>query len=87
MSLCLEERSERGGKDGHGLSESLGLIDLLGYGIGCTVGAGIYSQIAVGVGVAGKVTFCYLGSTKGIFLESVVLPATIKSHRTNFQKF
>ena len=52
--MFLEERKERGSSDGSGLAESLGLSDVLGYGIGCTVGAGIYSQIAVGVGVAGE---------------------------------
>ncbi len=52
VSACLQERADRGG-DGHSLSESLGLSDLLGYGICCTVGAGIYSQIAIGVGVTG----------------------------------
>lgn len=55
ISVCLEERNERGANDGSGLAESLGLSDVLGYGIGCTVGAGIYSQIAIGVGVAGKI--------------------------------
>lgn len=59
----LEEREDRGSKEGNGLAESLGLTDLLGYGIGCTVGAGIYSQIAVGVGVAGKL--------------NVLLPSTV----------
>ncbi len=54
IKLCLEEREDRG-KDGKsGLSESLGLIDLLGYGVGCTVGAGIYSQIAIGAKEAGE---------------------------------
>ena len=53
ISVCLEERKDRGAKDGTGLAESLGLTDVLGYGIGCTVGAGIYSQISIGVGVAG----------------------------------
>ena len=52
IKVCLEERDTR--EKGSGLAESLGLADLLGYGIGCTVGAGIYSQIAIGVGVAGK---------------------------------
>lgn len=54
ISVCLEEREKRGSSDGSGLAESLGLTDVLGYGIGCTVGAGIYSQIAIGVGVAGE---------------------------------
>ena len=54
IKTCLEERENRG-KDGKtGLSESLGLTDLLGYGVGCTVGAGIYSQISVGVRDAGE---------------------------------
>ena len=54
IKKCLEEREKRC-KDGKtGQSESLGLTDLLGYGVGCTVGAGIYSQIAVGVGDAGE---------------------------------
>ena len=38
---------------GHSLAEKLGLSDLLGYGVGCTVGAGIYSLIGVGAGIAG----------------------------------
>ena len=51
---CLEERDNRGSEEGSGLAESLGLTDLLGYGIGCTVGAGIYSQISIGVAAAGN---------------------------------
>ncbi len=55
MKLFLEDRNNTSGKNK--LSESLTLIDLLGYGVGCTVGAGIYSQIGVGVGLAGKCNF------------------------------
>ena len=42
---------------GHSLAEKLGLSDLLGYGVGCTVGAGIYSLIGVGSGIAGIYVF------------------------------
>ena len=35
------------------LAEKLGLIDLLAYGVGGTVGAGIYSLIGIGAGIAG----------------------------------
>ena len=38
---------------GKSLAKDLGLIDLIGYGVGCTVGAGIYSLIGVGVQIAG----------------------------------
>ena len=51
VKLFLEDRADT--SKGNKLAESLGLTDLLGYGVGCTVGAGIYSQIAVGVGIAG----------------------------------
>ena len=43
---------------GHSLAEKLGLSDLLGYGVGCTVGAGIYSLIGVGAGIAGISWLC-----------------------------
>ena len=47
--------SERDSKPkGKSLAEELGFIDLVGYGVGCTVGAGIYSLIGVGAGIAGK---------------------------------
>ena len=47
--------SERDSKQkGKSLAQELGFIDLVGYGIGCTVGAGIYSLIGVGAGIAGK---------------------------------
>ena len=60
VSAFLEEREDRG-KDGKsGLSESLGLTDLLGYGVGCTVGAGIYSQISIGAEAAGEQRGCML---------------------------
>lgn len=48
----MEERDAR--PEGKRLAESLGLIDLLGYGVGCTVGAGIYSLVGIGAGIAGK---------------------------------
>ena len=54
MKLFLEDRAKTGKNK---LSVSLGLTDLLGYGVGCTVGAGIYSQIGVGVGLAGETNF------------------------------
>ena len=54
MKLFLEDRAKSGQNK---LSVSLGLTDLLGYGVGCTVGAGIYSQIGVGVGLAGETNF------------------------------
>lgn len=41
--VCLEEYKDCGAKDGTGLAESLGLADVIDYGISCTVGAGIYS--------------------------------------------
>ena len=39
---------------GKRLDRALGLTDLIGYGVGCTVGAGIYSLIGSGVGLAGR---------------------------------
>ena len=50
----MRERDAR--PEGNSLAESLGLIDLLGYGVGCTVGAGIYSLVGIGAGIAGKIT-------------------------------
>ena len=47
-----EEREAR--PEGQRLSESLGVIDLLAYGVGSTVGAGIYSLIGVAAGIAGE---------------------------------
>ena len=47
-----EEREAR--PEGQRLAESLGVIDLLAYGVGSTVGAGIYSLIGVAAGIAGK---------------------------------
>ena len=51
IEAFLAEREAR--PEGHRLAEQLGLSDLLGYGVGCTVGAGIYSLIGIGVGIAG----------------------------------
>ena len=48
----IKQRDAR--PEGKRLAESLGLIDLLGYGVGCTVGAGIYSLVGIGAGIAGK---------------------------------
>jgi amino acid transporter len=49
-----EERGvEGGGGEGAGLQKSLTLLDILGYGVGTTVGAGIYSLIGPGSLVAG----------------------------------
>ena len=47
-----EEREAR--PEGQRLAERLGVIDLLGYGVGSTVGAGIYSLIGVAAGIAGE---------------------------------
>ena len=59
----LIEREAR--PEGQRLSESLGLLDLVGYGVGCTVGAGIYSLIGIGAQIAGqllyRIKFSYLG--------------------------
>lgn len=52
IEAFLAEREAR--PEGHSLAERLGLIDLLGYGVGSTVGAGIYSLIGIGVGIAGE---------------------------------
>ena len=52
IQAFLDSREAR--KKGNSLAEKLGLIDLLGYGVGCTVGAGIYSLIGVGAGIAGR---------------------------------
>lgn len=52
IEAFLAEREAR--PEGHRLAERLGLSDLLGYGVGCTVGAGIYSLIGIGVGIAGN---------------------------------
>lgn len=43
---------EKGEEEPH-LTKTLGVLDLMGYGIGCTVGAGIYSLIGPGVKIAG----------------------------------
>ena len=51
IQAFLESRETR--TEGSSLAEKLGVIDLLGYGVGCTVGAGIYSLIGVGAGIAG----------------------------------
>ena len=42
---------------GKRLDRALGLTDLIGYGVGCTVGAGIYSLIGSGAGLAGKLQY------------------------------
>ena len=52
LEKFIEEREAR--PDGHKLAETLGVIDLLGYGVGSTVGAGIYSLIGVAAGIAGE---------------------------------
>ena len=52
VEAFLVERYAR--PEGKRLAVSLGLLDLLGYGVGCTVGAGIYSLIGDGVSIAGK---------------------------------
>ena len=52
METFLQEREDR--PEGQRLAERLGVIDLLGYGVGSTVGAGIYSLIGVAAGIAGK---------------------------------
>ena len=52
VEAFLAERESR--PKGYSLAETLGLVDLLGYGVGCTVGAGIYSLIGIGAGIAGK---------------------------------
>ena len=39
-----------------GLSKSLSVLDLMGYGVGCTVGAGVYSLVGAGARVAGVST-------------------------------
>ena len=52
IEAFIAERENR--QEGQSLAERLGVIDLLGYGVGCTVGAGIYSLIGIGAGIAGK---------------------------------
>ncbi len=54
VQAFLESREAK--PEGGSLAEKLGLIDLLGYGVGCTVGAGIYSLIGVGAGIAGMLS-------------------------------
>jgi APA family basic amino acid/polyamine antiporter len=51
LEAFINERESK--PEGKSLAEKLGLIDLLGYGVGCTVGAGIYSLIGIGAGIAG----------------------------------
>ena len=51
VEVCVAE--SQANVKGRRLDRALGLIDLIGYGVGCTVGAGIYSLIGVGVGIAG----------------------------------
>lgn len=36
-----------------GLRRSLGLVDVIFYGVGCSVGAGIYSLVGIGANSAG----------------------------------
>uniref|UniRef100_A0A1X7UYV6 Cationic amino acid transporter C-terminal domain-containing protein n=1 Tax=Amphimedon queenslandica TaxID=400682 RepID=A0A1X7UYV6_AMPQE len=62
-----EERENR--PEGSSLAERLGLIDLLGYGVGCTVGAGIYSLIGIGAGIAGPgvVISFLIGALSAVF--------------------
>lgn len=52
VEVCVAE--SKASVKGRRLDRALGLIDLIGYGVGCTVGAGIYSLIGVGVGIAGE---------------------------------
>ena len=58
IEAFLAEREAR--PEGHRLAERLGLSDLLGYGVGCTVGAGIYSLIGIGVGIAGHLSLTHV---------------------------
>ena len=53
IEAFMESRQTK--TEGGSLAEKLGLVDLLGYGVGCTVGAGIYSLIGVGAGIAGMI--------------------------------
>ena len=55
----LVEREAR--PEGQRLSESLGFLDLVGYGVGCTVGAGIYSLIGIGAQIAGQLLYMLVG--------------------------
>ena len=52
IEVFKAEREAR--PEGSSLAERLELTDLLGYGVGCTVGAGIYSLIGIGAGIAGN---------------------------------
>ena len=52
VEAFIAERDKR--EEGQSLAERLGLVDLLGYGVGCTVGAGIYSLVGIGAGIAGQ---------------------------------
>ena len=51
LEVFIKEREKR--PEGRRLAESLNLIDLLGYGVGCTIGSGIYSLVGIGAGIAG----------------------------------
>lgn len=41
------------GKHGASLKKCLTLVDLIAYGVGCSVGAGVYSLVGVGAQIAG----------------------------------
>lgn len=45
-----------------GLKRELKVYDLIGYGVGSTVGAGIYSLVAAAAAKAGNLTFLLLNS-------------------------
>ena len=56
-------------ESGKWFAEKLGLSDLLGYGVGCAVRAGIYSFIGVGAGIAGMLQ----SSCSGLFQSILII--------------
>lgn len=57
IQLAIRERTAQDvaqtGTTHPALKKTLNLVDVLGYGVGCTVGAGIYSLVGPGAAIAG----------------------------------
>lgn len=47
------EQFQQGKHGGTSLKKCLTLVDLIAYGVGCSVGAGVYSLVGVGAQIAG----------------------------------
>lgn len=81
VEVCVAE--SQANVKGRRLDRALGLIDLIGYGVGCTVGAGIYSLIGVGVGIAGGCLAIYnLNTPMNVIMNIPALPVISGGHCT-----